>query len=44
MKAQALYITNPSKETLELFRNLRNLHEENKAKIIAKKQLFSKSK
>jgi hypothetical protein len=45
MKTQPLHITQPSKETLEFFRNLRTSKEENKAKLIAKKDIyFPKSK
>lgn len=45
MKTQTLHITNPSKETLEFFRNLRISKEENKARLIAKKNAyFPKSK
>ena len=45
MKAQSLHINNPSKELLEFFRKLRMTKEENKAKLIAKKNFyFPKSK
>lgn len=45
MKAQTLHITKPSKETLEFFRKLRTLKEDNKVKLIAKKDIyFPKSK
>jgi hypothetical protein len=45
MKAQTLYIETPSKELLEFFRKLRSTKEENKAKLIAKKNTyFPKSK
>ncbi len=45
MKTQTLHITKPTKETVEFFRNLRTLKEENKAKLIAQKNTyFPKSK
>lgn len=40
MKAQTLHIKTPSKETLQFFRNLRATKEENKSKLIAKKDIY----
>lgn len=45
MKAQTLHIETPSKEVLNFFRKLRATKEENKAKLISKKDIyFPKSK
>ena len=40
MKAQTLHIENPTKELLEFFRNLRFEKEEQKTKLVAKKDIF----
>jgi hypothetical protein len=40
MKAQTLHIENPSKELVTFFRKIRAEKEENKAKLLAKKDLY----